>query len=169
MTTTTTAPRTSLATTRAKRSSPAILRGRLKERDAARRDFAVQLAEDEGLADVARPEFFGLSADKLQPGDRIAVTAFEFAWWAELIVIDADESLRSVKTVTLLGPVDLRERIAQVPAHDLSAARIEQVGDQHRIVLGLNVIAAGFRSEREAKEHLAEIRSGRKATSKTPA
>jgi hypothetical protein len=162
---TSTAPRLSQATPRPN-GSLSILRGRLKFRDAARQDFRIQLKEDETFADVQRPEYFGLSADKLRPGDRIEVVGFEFGWWAEMLVVAVDEALRAVRVVPLLGPIDLQERIASVPSFDTSKARVEQIGDAWRIVLGQAVIAAGFASKAEADAHVEEIKNGRRATSK---
>lgn len=147
------------------RGSPSIDRRRIKERDASRRDFEVRLLEDETLEEVLTPEFLGHAADRLGPGDRVAVLAHKLSWWAELLVVDTDVALSSVRTVLLLGPVDLAPRIAAAAPFDLSKIKVEPVNDTFRLRHGTKVVADGFRSRSDAEKHLEDIRAGRKAAS----
>jgi hypothetical protein len=162
MTATPTTPRNSVAAER--NHSPSISRARIKERDSSRRDFEVRLLEDETLDDVLTPEFLGHKADVLQPGDRVAVLAFGMSWWAEVLVTDSDAALSSVKTVLLLGPVDLAPRLAAAKPYDLSKVQVEEVAGTWRLRHGSKVLAAGFKSRAEAAQHLQDIANGRKAS-----
>ena len=113
-------------------ASPCIARHRIRERDAARRDFQVELLEGETFEDALRPEFLGAKADVFAPGDRIAVVGHELAFWGELIVIETDEALAAVKVVPLIGPIDLKSRIAEALPFDViegadRAARARQL------------------------------------------
>jgi hypothetical protein len=155
-----------MSTTTARRTgSPNIARHRIKERDASRRDFEVHLMSDETFADALRPEFFGAKADIFSTGDRIAVVGHELSFWAEVMVIEADEALAAVKVVPLIGPVDLSERIATAIPFDVSKIQVEQLAaDNWRLRQGVSVIASGFKSEKQASARLAEIKAGRKAS-----
>jgi hypothetical protein len=145
--------------------SPCIARHRLKERDSSRRDFEVHLMADESFEDAMRPEFFGAKADIFAPGDRIAIVGFELAFWAELIIVECDEALAAVRTVPLIGPIDLSERIASAPGFDTSKIQIEKLdGSLYRLKHGTRIIASGFKSEKQAADRLAEIKQGRKAS-----
>ncbi len=139
--------RLSVATERSRPSSRSERR-RLRERDAGRLDFEFRLEEDETVADLEKPEFFGASADRLRVGDRIAVLGHACSFWTERIVVDKDEALQCVRTVALIGPIDLAP-IAAAQPFNLSKVAVEEVaGGIWRLRLGNKIVANGFSSRR---------------------
>lgn len=164
------APERMTVAARRGRGSSRTLRKRLQLRDAARQDWEIRLQEDETLADVERPEFFGASADRLSKGDRIAIVSFtpgaEFL--NERMVISVDVLLQVASTVQI-AHVDLAQRVAAMTPPDLSKVVVENVsGDVWRLRQGQHVVATGFKSRAEANKSLDELKNGQKASSPSP-
>jgi hypothetical protein len=130
--------------------SAAVHRRRLVERDAARRDWQITLEADELLEEAMTPPFFGLSADRLRPGDRIVVLGHQLAFWCELIVMRSDDILRMVWVSVLHPRVDLDVQAA----FDLSQYVIEQSGADWRILHGRQAIVTGLPSKIAAERWL---------------
>ena len=146
-------------------ASPCIARHRIRERDASRRDFQVELLDGETFADVLNPSFLGAKSEVYGAGDRIAIVGHELSFWGEVIVVETDEALAAVKVVPLIGPIDLTSRIAEAIPFDVSRIAIESLApDNWRLRQGNAVIASGFKSEKQANARLAEIKQGRKAS-----
>ena len=153
-----------MSTTTRRSASPNIARHRIRERDASRRDFQVELLDGESFDDALNPSFLGAKADVFQPGDRIAIVGHELAFWGEVIVIEsrrgagrrqggaARRADRSYIAHRRSGAV----RRVQGRSRELEPRQLEAA-------LGQFGIASGFKSQKAANERLNEIRQGRKA------
>jgi hypothetical protein len=149
----------------ARTASPSIDRRRIKERDASRRDWQIELLADETLDDVLKPEFLAHKADVLMPGDRVAIVGSELSLFAEIIIVEADEALGAVRSVVLFGPVDLASRIADAEQFSVEGIQIDEVAaGSFRLRRGAKVISSGFKTRKLAQERLEEIKAGRSAS-----
>ena len=146
-----------------RRSSASIHRQRIKERDAHRREWAVDLEHDETYEEACTPAFLGLKAEHLRPGDIVRFVGFERSFIADRLVIRNDEVLRSVWTVEI-AKYDLADRIAGATKFDFSVCTIEEVSvsggsSSWRVVSGHHIVHDKFPSKAHAAKWLAQRQS----------